>query len=211
MNEGAEQRRQVCRWLRRALMGTAFVVALVAPPCHPCAWGDDLAETRPMPPLPGDMHADSAIQPASLEVATPLPVETTRSPGSPASAGRSTPVGGMGNWSVLAAIASAFVVLAAFRFWQTRRTSRELPSDVFEILGEASLGNQHAVRVVRFGPRTLLVGISTAGCQTLATLDDPQATERIVSACIGNRMPRPNRVPVRPQPPAGGIGGREAR
>jgi flagellar biogenesis protein FliO len=117
----------------------------------------------------------------------------------------------MGNWSVLAAIASAFVVLAAFRFWQTRRPTRDLPSDVFEVLGEASIGHQHAVRVIRFGPRTLLVGISTGGFQTLATLDDPQATERIVSACMGNRMPRPTRVPGRTQPPAGSTVGREVR
>jgi flagellar biogenesis protein FliO len=116
----------------------------------------------------------------------------------------------MGNWSVLAAIASAFVVLAVFRYWQARRPARDLPSDVFEILGEASLGHQHAVRVVRFGPRTLLVGVSAAGCQTLATLDDPQATERIVSVCQANRMPRPTRVPARAQPPAGSAVGREA-
>jgi flagellar biogenesis protein FliO len=98
---------------------------------------------------------------------------------------------------VLAAIASAFVVLAAFRYQQTRRRGRELPADVFEILGEASLGGQHAVRVVRFGPRTLLVSMTSTGCHTLATLDDPQATERIVAACLGGRTVRPSRAAAR--------------
>jgi hypothetical protein len=211
MNQPTTKSRQSFQGLRRALAAAAILVVLLASPGHRSAWGEDLAGTPPMPPLPEDVQEASAITPVSLEVATPLPLETARNPGSSASASGLAPHAPMGNWSVLAAIASAFVVLASFRFWQSRRTSRELPSDVFEILGEAALGNQHAVRVVRFGPRTLLVGISTAGCQTLATLDDPQATERIVSACLGSRMPRATRATVRPQSPAGSSSGGEAR
>jgi hypothetical protein len=182
------------------------MVALLATCVHLPAWGDGMDAQPPMPPLPDGVPAESTIQPVSLEVATPLPLEGSGNP--PATKGRPTPSGPIGNWSVLAAIASAFVVLAAFRFWQSRRTVRELPGDVFEILGEAPLGNQHAVRVVRFGPRTLLVGLSAAGCQTLATIDDPQATERIVGACMGSRGPRPSRVGARPST---ATGGREAR
>ena len=72
--------------------------------------------------------------------------------------------------------------MAAFRITSLRRT-KSLPPDVFELLGEATLGGQQTVRVVRFGPRTLLIGVSPSGCQTLAELDDPQATERIATAC----------------------------
>jgi len=197
------------RGSRRIAVALVVSIAITLMAMHPAGRADGPAVQPPMPPLPEDVHVDSSVQPASLEVATPLPLDGARHPS--AATGRTTPTSPMGNWSVLAAIGSAFVVLAAFRFWQSRRTIRELPSDVFEILGEAPLGNQHAVRVVRFGPRTLLVGVSAAGCQTLATLDDPQVTERIVGACSGARTSRPSRVPPRPLPAAGSHGGREAR
>jgi len=88
------------------------------------------------------------------------------------------------DWRLLAAIAAAFVVVAAATAF-TRRRASVLPPDVFEVLGEGSLGGQHAVRIVRFGPKTLLVGVSAAGCQTLAELTDPQATACIAAACRG--------------------------
>ena len=50
-------------------------------------------------------------------------------------------------------------------------------------------GANNAVRVVRFGPKTLLVGVSAAGCQTLAELTDPQATACIAAACRGVHPP----------------------
>jgi hypothetical protein len=59
------------------------------------------------------------------------------------------------------------------------------------------------VRIVRFGPRTLLVGISSAGCQTLAELTDPQATDAIVTACRGMCVARSaERRPRRREPRA---------
>ncbi len=204
MNRPMTYRRRDGHRQRPCRVTVAMTVVLMAMLAQRSAWGEGMTPP-PMPPLPDDVRADSTVQPASLEVATPLPIDDSRTAvGSPR---RATPTGSVGNWSVLAAIASAFVVLAAFRFWQSRRTVRELPADVFEILGEAPLGNQHAVRVVRFGPRTLLVGISAAGCQTLATIDDPQATERIVGACSSSRGPRSSRGVARPSTSSG----REAR
>jgi flagellar biogenesis protein FliO len=96
---------------------------------------------------------------------------------------------------VLAAIAAAFALVAMFRLTSLRRT-RSLPPEVFELLGEASLGGQQTARVVRFGPRTLLIGVSSAGCQTLAELADAQATDSIAAACrkaqaAGRGGPRP--------------------
>jgi hypothetical protein len=76
-----------------------------------------------------------------------------------------------------------------------------------ELLGSASLGGPHAIRIVRFGPRTLLLGVSAAGCQTLAELDDAQVTERIVSACRGDRLaarPVPVRSVATPRGPTAG-------
>jgi hypothetical protein len=92
--------------------------------------------------------------------------------------------GQLSDWKLLAAIAAAFAVVAAATAFGRRRAS-VLPPDVFEVLGEGSLGGQHAVRIVRFGPKTLLVGISAAGCQTLAELTDPQATACVAAACRG--------------------------
>ncbi|MFM7138624.1 MAG: flagellar biosynthetic protein FliO [Planctomycetota bacterium] len=100
--------------------------------------------------------------------------------------------------------------MAAFRFTSLRRV-KTLPPEVFELLGEASLGGQQAARVVRFGPRTLLIGVSSAGCQTLAQIDDPQATERIAAACRSDPGApcAPARSP-RVQPPAKPSGGEAA-
>jgi type III secretory pathway lipoprotein EscJ len=92
--------------------------------------------------------------------------------------------GQLSDWKLLAAIAVAFAVVAAATAFNRRRAT-VLPPDVFEVLGEGSLGGQHAVRIVRFGPKTLLVGVSAAGCQTLAELTDPQATACIAAACRG--------------------------
>jgi len=85
---------------------------------------------------------------------------------------------------LLLALGGAFAAVAAYRVVGQRR-SVTLPPDVFEMLGEAPLGGQQSVRVIRFGPRTLLVAVSAAGARTLAEVNDPQVTERIVSACHG--------------------------
>jgi type III secretory pathway lipoprotein EscJ len=112
--------------------------------------------------------------------------------------------GQLSDWKLLAAIAAAFAVLVAATAFNRRRAT-VLPPDVFEVLGEGSLGGQHAVRIVRFGPKTLLVGVSSAGCQTLAELTDPQATACIAAACRGLHPPiRPAASPrsVAPQSPS---------
>jgi len=172
----------------------------------------------PLPPLPDHVQAAGEVRPTAFEtepagrIDRPLPL-TGQAAASPedqptASAGRQA-----GNWTLLVAIAAAFLVLAAFRL-KPLRASRSLPPDVFDVLGEGSLGGQHAVRVVRFGPRTLLVAVSSAGSQTLAELTDPQATERIVAACTASRsartgpgakaQPRPRHVStVRPESAGG--------
>ncbi len=168
-----------------------FVVAVIW--CS-MTLGEDLAGSPPVPPVPEDVNVQVVIPTVAVE-----PLLLTGESRTPPPASRRGPTGPLTEWTVLGAIAATFVVLAAYRYRQTRRRSRDLPTDVFDVLGEGSLGGQHAVRIVRFGPRTLLVGISAAGCQTLATLDDPQATERIVTACLGSRAPRPPRgvTPVR--------------
>ena len=124
-----------------------------------------------LPALPLNSHGNAA----AADLATGLTGAAARS-------------GQLSDWKLLGAIAAAFAVLAAATAFNRRRAS-VLPPDVFEVLGEGSLGGQHAVRIVRFGPKTLLVGVSAAGCQTLAELTDPQATACIAAACRGVHPP----------------------
>lgn len=94
------------------------------------------------------------------------------------------------DWRVFAAVGGCCVALLALRTVMQRQTV-PVPPDVFEVLGSAPLAGRHAVRIVRFGPKTLLVGVSATGCTTLAEIGDPQATACIAAACRGTRPPAP--------------------
>lgn len=161
------------------------------------------------PPLPPEPDGPAAeVHPAAFEAsatsrgptAGPLSLSGKDRSDQPPAMPRS-PLRPFGDWTGLAAIAAAFVLVAMFRFSTLRRT-RALPPEAFELLGEASLGGQQTARVVRFGPRTLLIGVSSAGCQTLAEITDAQTTDSIATACrraqtaVGGG-PRPHPV-VRP-------------
>jgi flagellar biosynthetic protein FliP len=78
--------------------------------------------------------------------------------------------------------------LIAMRRFATPRVAT-LPPDVFEVLGTSSLGGPHPVRVVRFGPKTLLVSVSSGGCHTLSEITDVEATDCIARACRGQHPP----------------------
>lgn len=141
-------------------------------------------EPAPVAPEPPRAQIAPAPRPstAPLTLAAPQPLAAKPSP--PAR-------GPLPDWKLLLAVTAAFGILVAFRGVTAYRTSQTapLPPDVFDVLGSASLGGGQSVRVVRFGPKTLLVSTSTAGCQTLAELTDPQATDRIVAACTASIHP----------------------
>lgn len=179
--------------------------ALAPEPPQPQKQG--FRDTAPRPVSP-QAFATTAADPRSSapNVLPALPLDTAAA-AAPASAAGARP-GQLSDWKLLAVIAAAFVVVAGATV-VTRRRSVALPPDVFEVLGEASLGGPHAVRIVRFGPKTLLVGVSSAGCQTLAELSDPQATACIAAACRGIQQPiRPaaTRPASRPLPAAQAAG-----
>jgi flagellar biosynthetic protein FliP len=88
------------------------------------------------------------------------------------------------DWRVAVFLAVVTAGLIAMRRFAVPRVTT-LPPDVFEVLGTGSLGGPHPVRVVRFGPKTLLVSVSSGGCQTLAEITDAEATECIARACRG--------------------------
>lgn len=134
-----------------------------------------LVPTAPEPPA---ADPTKVPQPAAGPVKLTVPQPLAAKPSPPTQ-------GPLPDWKLLLAVAAAFGILVAFRGLASSMTSRAapLPPDVFDVLGSAPLGGGHSIRVVRFGPKTLLVSTSTAGCQTLAELTDPQATERIAAAC----------------------------
>jgi len=84
----------------------------------------------------------------------------------------------------ITAFLGALLAAVLFLKWNGRRTMHRPPADVFAVLGEASLGGQHVARIVRFGPKTILVGVSGATCTTLAEIDDPGVSEAIAAACL---------------------------
>lgn len=100
-------------------------------------------------------------------------------------------------------IISAVTVVAAVAAlgllgWAGRSRGASLPRDVFEVLGEGVLGRGQRVAVVRFGPKTLLVGLTGSACSTLSELDDAAATEAIAAACQQRRVTLSPRGAVRP-------------
>lgn len=83
-------------------------------------------------------------------------------------------------------LAFSLAVLALVVLWlraTARRAPPSLPAEVCSVLGEMPLGGAQVARVVRFGPKTILVGVSGGGCRTLAEIDDPAVTDRLVAAC----------------------------
>ncbi|MBT6054424.1 MAG: flagellar biosynthetic protein FliO [Planctomycetaceae bacterium] len=94
------------------------------------------------------------------------------------------------DWKAWAVVGVAGAVLVGVRLF-SRRAVFKIPSDVFELLGESTLGGGQAVRIVRFGPKTLLVSVGSGGPKTLSELDDPLATEWIAAACRGEQTLRP--------------------
>lgn len=128
--------------------------------------------------------APPAPEPAVLDLpAVPL-AEKPVAPPRQMPAVRPSPL----DWRVVASLAALLAAFGGIRFMQRRRHT-PLPPDVFEVLGDATLGGQHAVRIVRFGPKTLLVSVSSSGCQTLSEIADAEATACIASACRGQHPP----------------------
>jgi flagellar biosynthetic protein FliP len=150
-----------------------------------------------------DRQAGPTVTPTALvtQTAAPplglMPSGATAGGAPPAAAGGATPPRPLADWRVLLAISAAFAVLASLRF-VPRRRPMPLPPDVFEVLGSASLGGPHPVRIVRFGPKTLLVSMSASGCTTLAEITDPQATACIAAACRGVEKPLRSPPPTMP-------------
>jgi flagellar biogenesis protein FliO len=86
----------------------------------------------------------------------------------------------------LALVLALFFVLV----WVMRRAmpagSRQLPSDVIEILGRAPLpGKQQQMQLVRCGQKLLLLASSASGVTTLTEITDEDEVDRLTRLCRG--------------------------
>ena len=174
--------------------GQATAATLVAPP--PASVGG---------PLPERLLAPVTLEPLALE---PLALEPLAAVGDASPARVAHSPAALLDWKVIAFVASIGLAALLLRRFAPRAVST-LPPDVFAVLGEASLGGQQMVRVVRFGPKTLLVSVSPSGCHTLAELGDPEATACIAAACRAGlsrpALSRSGRLPASAQPPLAAV------
>ena len=111
----------------------------------------------------------------------------------PAGSARGAPAFDLRITAFLATLLAAVLCLK----WSGRRPVPRPPAEVFAVLGEASLGGQHVARIVRFGPKTILVGVSGTTCTALAEIDDPDITDSITAACHPRAVSGAERVPLR--------------
>ena len=177
-----------------AVLGLAWLPGVVRVGCA----ADAAAVDAPIAPSPEPTAVERESPPAVRAAAAPAPatlpppvaLDAAASATPPTLKPAPTAVFSPTTLAVLAAACAALVVLRLVG----RRRAAPLPPDVFDVLGEASLAGQHGVRIVRFGPKTLLVSVSAGGCHTLAELTDPEATACIVAACRGAHPPHTPRV-----------------
>ncbi|NLS97393.1 MAG: flagellar biosynthetic protein FliO [Planctomycetaceae bacterium] len=100
---------------------------------------------------------------------------------------------GQGVGSVVTVVSSLAVVLGLFfvTAWLMRRSGSggpaTLPSDVFEVLGRASLNPRQQVHLVRCGAKLLLVSLTPDSAETLTEIDDPDEVTRLAGLCRANR------------------------
>lgn len=187
-------RRLVRPWQFRAMLAAIAWLGCANAVLPHAAHGEaPIAPSPDSDPEPRDAApAAPGATPAQAPARLPPPVALDRD--APAAAPAERPSAALGfSPFMLAVLAAACIGAVALRIARRRRDAT-LPPDVFAVLGEASLGGPHAVRIVRFGPKTLLVALSSGGCRTLAEVSDPQATAVMVAACRGAHpahAPRP--------------------
>jgi flagellar protein FliO/FliZ len=86
-------------------------------------------------------------------------------------------------------VGALLLVLGLFMLaaWMIRRASprmhRALPSEVFEMLGHAPLGNRQQAQLLRCGNKLILLAASLNGLEPLTEITDPAEVERLTALC----------------------------
>ena len=191
----------VAAWCLGRRLLTAAVIAILGG-----MWADSWAAAGTPSEPTADVVADAeladagtSVMPARLlepNVPDAIPIGTIPAvSGQLASGATAVPQGSSGLDLRITAFLAALLAAVMILKWSGRKTVQRPPADVFAVLGEASLGGQHVARIVRFGSKTILVGISGTTCTPLAEIDDPHATDAIAAACLPPAAPRAGTAP----------------
>lgn len=139
-------------------------------------------------PTTDETADDGSVMPARLldpDFPDAIPIGTIPHVADRLADGSSTSPGGSTGLDLrITAFLGALLAAVMLLKWSGRKPAQRPPTDVFAVLGEAPLGGQHTARIIRFGSKTILVGVSGTTCTPLAEIDDPSATEAIVASCL---------------------------
>lgn len=147
------------------------------------------APSAKSPPLAKAPIAEAPSEPVSGSVRSPgfprlaSPGRTSKQRAQPASAGAA------GARSLATVISSLAIVLGLFCMvaWLIRRAApganAVLPSDVFEVLGRASIAKGQQVQLLRCGDKLLLVCTTPEGTETLTEIENPDEVTRLAGLC----------------------------
>lgn len=145
--------------------------------------------------VPADRAFAGSQPPAAARRAAPppapVPEQKTRLAAQNSTPARTGATSG-GIKQLLATGASLAVVLGLFAgvVWMMRRgmpkgLAQRLPSDVLDVLGQATLAHRQQVQLVRLGQKLLLINVSPNGAETLAEVTDPAEVDRLSALCRG--------------------------
>ncbi|MFT5524325.1 MAG: flagellar biogenesis protein FliO [Pirellulaceae bacterium] len=103
--------------------------------------------------------------------------------------GLMTAPGGSKNGVLTTATASLVIVISLFLLlvFLTRKTlpkgNAQLPTDVVETLGRATLSNRQAMQLVKIGKKLILLSVTPTGAETLTEITDADEVQRLIALC----------------------------
>ncbi|HLJ11966.1 MAG TPA: flagellar biosynthetic protein FliO [Planctomycetaceae bacterium] len=93
---------------------------------------------------------------------------------------------GGGWWTTLGglvAVLALFFVIARLVRKSAPAAQKTLPAEVMQVLGRKSLDYRHAIHLIRFGSRLLVLGSSQEGLRTLSEIADPLEVDYLAGLC----------------------------
>jgi flagellar biogenesis protein FliO len=149
--------------------------------------GLSIEQNKPGAPIHG-----AVAQATSASNANALDIPLSQGSGSPAESVQKRSVNfGLGN-SLGTTIGALVVTLGLFTILvlvmkrvQTNPKQMGLPREAFEVIGETTIGPKQKLMVVRCGVQALVVGVSPAGIQSVAQIDDPDEAGQFIAQCRG--------------------------
>lgn len=138
---------------------------------------------------PGNLHAKISASHNATQDSLSIPLrQRTSDPELKSPSAGLTSLGGSLGTTIGALIVTlglfAILVIALKRF-QKQQLPRALPREAFEVIGETEIGPKQKLLVVRCGVQALVIGVSSAGIQNVAQIDDPDEAGQFIAQCRG--------------------------